>query len=286
MSEVQFFAIRSDGPQPLPVPEGVQTIHDLLDGLDLGVYTSLCTFEHNKFLYLDAHLARLQKSVALMGWDYPLDTQLIRRVIHEVCTAYPQPDSRVRLDVLAEPPPGRPGMKRSRMTIALSPFPPYPQEIYTQGVEVGLVDRLRRDRPKIKDARFVIERRPYQTTEYHEQLLVDENGYLLEGMTSNFYAVRNGTLYTAGEGILEGIAQKIILQQAEVLGIPVRLEAVHVDDIPMLDEAALSSSSRALVPVVKIGERVIGDGRPGPITRQILAAYLTFLSREIRPAIS
>jgi branched-chain amino acid aminotransferase len=220
-----------------------------------------------------------------MGWDYPLDTQLLRQVIHQVCTAYPQPDSRVRLDVLAQPAPALPGSKTSRLTVALSPFPPYPPQIYTQGVEVGLVDRLRRNQPMIKDARFEIERRPYQTDKYHEQLLVDEAGRLLEGMTSNFYGVRDGVLYTAGEGALEGIAQRIVLEQADILGISVRREAIHLDDIATLDEAALSSSSRALVPIIKIEEQVIGNGRPGPITHQILTAYRAFLSHEIRPAL-
>jgi branched-subunit amino acid aminotransferase/4-amino-4-deoxychorismate lyase len=84
---------------------------------------------------------------------------------------------------------------------------------------------------------------------------------------------------------LEGIAQRIVLEQARALGIPVRLEAVHLSDIEKLDEAALSSSSRALVPIVKIGEQVVGNGRPGPITAQILKAYRAFLAREIRYAV-
>lgn len=285
MSTVQFFAITPEGQAPLPVPEGVQAVHDLFDRLQLGVYTTFCTFEHNKFLYLEAHLERLQNSVSLIGWDYPLDKQVIRQVIHQVCTAYPQENSRVRLDVLAEPPPVPPGGKTSRLTLALAPFPPPPPEIYTQGVEVGLADDLRRDKPLIKDARFVLQRRPYQTDQYYERLLLDEDGRLLEGTTSNFYGIRDGILYTAGEGVLEGIGRQIVLQQAEALGIPVRLEAVHIQEIAVLDEAALSSSSRALIPVVKIGDEVIGNGRPGPLTRQLLEAYRAFLTREIRPAI-
>jgi branched-subunit amino acid aminotransferase/4-amino-4-deoxychorismate lyase len=75
------------------------------------------------------------------------------------------------------------------------------------------------------------------------------------------------------------------LQQAEALGIPVRLDPVHINDIGRLDEAALSSASRALVPIVKIDGQIIGNGRPGPLTNKILEAYRTFLAREIRPAI-
>ncbi|MEZ4646811.1 MAG: aminotransferase class IV [Chloroflexota bacterium] len=93
-------------------------------------------------------------------------------------------------------------------------------------------------------------------------------------------------LYTAGEGVLEGITRKIILQLAAGLGIAsCGCKALPVDEIDTLDEAALSGSSRAFLPVVRIGEQVVGNGRPGPISRQLLAAYYAFLAREIRPAV-
>jgi branched-chain amino acid aminotransferase len=285
MSIVQFFLLSPTGPTPLPVSPAVESVHDLFDGLPLGVYTTLCTFEHNKFLYLEAHLDRLQNSVKLMGWDYDLDRPLLRQMLHQLCTAYPLPDSRVRLDVLAEPI-SIPEMGiSSRLTLALSPFPPIPPEIYEQGVEVGLADELRREKPLIKDANFVLQRRPFLSAGVYEQLLIDEEGHLLEGMTSNLYGVRDGVLWTAGTGVLEGVARRIVLQQAEALNIPVRLEAIKVEEIETLDEAALSSASRALVPVVRIGGEMIGDGRSGPITRRLLEGYRAFLGREIRAAV-
>ena len=103
---------------------------------------------------------------------------------------------------------------------------------------------------------------------------------------SNFWAVRDGEVWTAGEGMLEGVTRKIILALLPELHIPVRLAAVRQDEVPELDEAAISGSSRALVPVVAIGGQQVGDGRPGPIFRRILDAYQEYVAGAVKTAVS
>ncbi len=284
MNGLQLFAIESDAIRPLPVPDAATSLDNMFDGLALGVYSALCTFEHNKFLYLEAHIERTIQSIHLLNWDYHLDECHLRQALHEVCTAYPYPNARVRFDVLAEAPLYL--GTDSRLLIGLMPFYGVPETYYQNGVKVDLAADLHRANPLAKMAEFAQTRRQYSSNAtVYEYLLIDEAGCLLEGMGSNFYAVRDGILYTAGSGVLEGITRKIILQQTESLGIPVVLEAIHKDEIGSLDEAALSSSSRALLPVVAIGEQVIGNGRPGPICQQILTAYNSFVSQTIQTAI-
>jgi branched-chain amino acid aminotransferase len=69
------------------------------------------------------------------------------------------------------------------------------------------------------------------------------------------------------------------------MAIPVKLETVNINDISSLEEAAISSSSRGLVPIVRIDERVVGNGRPGPITQRVLKSYNMYVAKNIRPAI-
>jgi branched-chain amino acid aminotransferase len=292
MSDLQFFAIEEGGVRPeaasvspLPIPPHITSFDGLYDGLALGVYSALRTFEHHKFLYLEHHIARTVNSMRLLGWDYQLDEARLRRALHEVCTAYPFADARVRFDVLAAPPTHL--GTNSRELIALMPLKPIPPQLYETGVKVGLARDLHRERPLAKTADFAQQRRIYQVGgDIYEYLLVDEDGRLLEGTGTNFYGVRDGVLRTAGEGVLAGIARKIVLEQAAQLGIPVSLEAVTLEEIPHLQEAALSGSSRALLPVVQIGEQVVGDGRPGPICRRLLTAYNSFVAQAIKLAIA
>lgn len=286
MSDTQLFAVTEAGPQPLPVSYDADTIHDLFDSLPLGVYSALRTYEGYKFLRLADHLERTEKSMALLGWEYRLDRPAFCRALHEVCLAYPYPDARVRFDVLGEEIEAA-GLA-SRVLIALSPFVPVPERYYRRGVAVDLAPRLRRERPLVKLASFVLERRPYPLGQEraYDHLILDEQGRILEGSSSNFYAVRRGELWTAGEGVLEGVTRKIALELAAGENIPTILEAPPLDDLADFDEAFISSSSRALLPVVKVAGRQIGHGRPGPVTRRLMAAYDDLAAREIKPAVT
>ncbi len=326
MTKFQLFAVEDAGPRALRVsPDAVQ-FADLYRGLPLGVYTALRTFEHNKFLYLSRHLARTERSMALLGWRYTLDRARLLRTLDAVVTAAewspqsgppqsgsPQsgPEMRVRIDILADP--AEALGTSSRELIAVQPFTPPPVELYEQGVVVDFAAGLHRDNPLAKTAEFAALRpttagltgsyelrmtsdeseegpnspgdAPRSSPAPYEYLLLDDRRRILEGTGTNFWAVRDGVVYTAGEGVLEGITREILLQIIPTLGMEVRTEAVGVEDIPTLDEAALSGSSRAFVPVVAIAGRPVGDGRPGPISRRILAAYHAFVAANVRPAI-
>lgn len=293
MTQFQFFAIEPDAPRPLPIPPGVAGFVDLYRGLPLGVYTALRTFDHDRFLYLDRHLARTARSMALLGWDYPLDEARLRRALHTVVSAAPFREMRVRIDVLAAPAPAL--GSTARELIALQPFVPPAAELYARGVAVDYAAMAARDNPLVKAAEFAAQRPASSGLAQleggaalaapYEQLLLDDRGRILEGASSNFWAVRDGVIHTAGAGVLEGITRAIILQIITDLELSLSLEPLPAAAVASFDEAAISGSSRAIVPVVAIADQVIGDGRPGPLTRRLLAAYNEFVAAHIEPAI-
>jgi branched-chain amino acid aminotransferase len=91
-----------------------------------------------------------------------------------------------------------------------------------------------------------------------DAILLDENGYMLETMTANFYAILDGVLYTAGEGMLHGISRMIVLEVAEGV-LPIIHQALHIDQLLRISEAFFSSSSRGIVPINRIDEREFSD---------------------------
>jgi len=279
----QLYALTTAGPQPLPVPPTAADFTDLYDELALGVYSVVRTFHHNRFLHLDHHLARTVKSMALLGWDYQLDEQRLRRAIHDLCTAYPAPEMRIRIDILAAPATAR--GSDSRELLALMPFTPPSPTLYAEGVTVGFATGLHRANPLAKTADFAKARKEAEDAHFYEHLLTDDQGAILEATSANFYGVREGILYTAGEGVLEGVTRRIVLDLVTKLGIPLQLQAVRVDEIPRLDEALISSSSRGILPVVQIGDQIIGDGTPGPSTKQLIAAYNEYVEAHLQTAV-
>jgi branched-chain amino acid aminotransferase len=251
----------------------------------LGVYSALRTFDHNKFLGLDGHLARNRQAMSLLGWDYALDEAALRRALHTAVTNYHHPDALVRFDVLAKP--ITVAGTETRVLISLLPFYGRPAKYYRDGVRVGFAEALHRDNPLAKTAVYAQQRQafPIGSDEVYERLLLDDQQRILECTSANFYAMRDGVVYTAAAGILEGITRKIILDLIQELAIPLVLEPFPLAEIHTLEEAALSSSSRAIIPIVQIGEQVVGNGRPGPIAQQLLTAYNAYVADAVKTAV-
>ncbi|HEY1408132.1 MAG TPA: aminotransferase class IV, partial [Promineifilum sp.] len=241
--------------------------------------------------------ARTERSMLLLGWNYVLDRARLQRSLHDIVTAAEWPEMRVRIDVLAGP--AETLGASGRELIAIQPFTPPAPELYESGVTVDFAEGLVREMPLAKTAEFAAARplsagiaqlestgavAPDRPAPY-EYLLLDRERRILEGTGTNFWAVRDGVVYTAGEGVLEGITREILLELIPLLGMPVRKEAIGEGEIETLDEAALSGSSRAFMPVVSMAGQPIGDGRPGPVGRRILAAYNDYLATNLKPAI-
>ena len=78
---------------------------------------------------------------------------------------------------------------------------------------------------------------------------MDASGAIMEGLSSNFFAVLNGTLYTAGEGVLAGTVREVALAVARREGVPVSLTPPHLEDLPAWEGCFITSTSRLLLPV-------------------------------------
>jgi branched-chain amino acid aminotransferase len=105
-------------------------------------------------------------------------------------------------------------------------------------------------------------------------LLLDMDGNLSESIGANFFLVSNGVIKTAGDrSILQGVSRMTIMELAEQLNIPTSEENLQPYDVYTADEAFLTSTPYCLVPVGRADNRKLGDEVPGPITKQLLAAW-------------
>ncbi|MHC5227858.1 D-amino-acid transaminase [Enterococcus sp. LJL99] len=108
------------------------------------------------------------------------------------------------------------------------------------------------------------------------------DGYVTETSAANFWLVKDGTLYTHPDGnlVLPGITKLKILSLAKDLGITVKEEAVAEELLATADECFTSSSLKEITPVVKVDNHLVGDGKPGAITKQLIEAYRTAVIEE------
>lgn len=272
------YILTADGLEPTPYR--ATSLVDAVAHEPPGVYTVARTFEGSKAQLLDAHLDRLEESARLVHIPLTLDRARLRAALRELLQRSGYVDAKFRITVPQDAP--------DQLYLALELFQPVPEHIVREGARVLLVP-LVRENPVAKTTAWMSVRRPTQAQlppEFYEGVLVDADGYLLEGLSSNFYAVLDGTLRTAGMGMLEGITRRAILTIAPAV-LPVDLRAVHQDDVARIDEALLTSSGRGVVPItgINVGESAVtlGDGTPGPVTRDLMQRYLTWTQSTLEP---
>ena len=279
--EIHLYAATSDGARRLDLPRDTVDLHAVLDDAPLGIYEGFRTFEHGRFLRLERHLDRAQASLRATGRERVLDRGTIHRALQQAADEWKGENCRIRLDVLDAPALalGHDG----DILFVLSDQPARDPEIMENGVRVGVARGMRRDQPRAKTAQWVVDRRAC-SPEYYENLLLDTEDRVLECTSSNFFAVRDGTLITAPDGVLEGVTRGVALDVARELEIPREHCRLPLDELGQVDEAFLSSASRGLIPIVEIAGRPVGDGRPGPTHRRLFDAAKRLVEREARPA--
>lgn len=240
-----------------------------------GVYTITNTFERTKVLKIGAHLDRLEDSARRAGIGLVLDRPRLRAALRQLIEEAGYGDVRFRVTVSKSDP--------ARYILSCEPFKPLAPAIYERGVRVVLVRETARHNPAAKTTDWQIDRQAIESSlpeGVFTGLLVSESGELLEGLSSNFYAIIGGELRTAGGGVLPGIARQIVFEVASGV-LPVRRDPPLETGIPLMREAFITSASRGIVPVVQIGETVIGSGAPGPLTKQLRERYLAWAAAHL-----
>lgn len=110
---------------------------------------------------------------------------------------------------------------------------------------------------------------------YDEALLLDHVGNVCEGTGENIFVVRDGVIATPpmSSSILEGISRDSIIKIAADMGHEVVIREIAADELPIADEIFLTGTAAEMVPVRELDDRPVGTGKPGEITKALLAVY-------------
>jgi len=113
-------------------------------------------------------------------------------------------------------------------------------------------------------------------------VLLDSSGNLTEGVGYNVFLVTNGVIRTPGDStILQGISRMAVQRLAKQLNMPIVEEELQPYDLYTADEAFFSSTPLCVLPVTKVDKRQVGDGKVGPVTKQLLAAWSEMVGVDI-----
>jgi branched-chain amino acid aminotransferase len=164
-----------------------------------------------------------------------------------------------------------------------------PLAAYQQGVGAWPVSGRRGGDPAAKTGEHlfhVLAVKEARAHGAHEALLLDGRGDVAEGASSNVFAVRSGRLVTPplAVGILEGVTRGVVLRLAREIGLDAREEPLPLAALQGASEAFLTSTVREVLPLARVGDRAVGDGQPGPVTRRLHAAFRALADRVARGA--
>jgi branched-chain amino acid aminotransferase len=250
---------------------------------DLGILRGYACFEfmrtyNHRLVFLKDHIARLQHSARQLGIELPWSTDEIVEQVEETLRRNPKVESCVRILVTGGPssdfitPDGQP-----RLAILVAPLPVYPSAWYRDGAHIITI-HYQRPLPDAKSTdylRAVVALAEARRRGAIEAVYLDNDGYLREGTTSNIFAIFDGLLVTPTVGILKGITRQKVIDLIEDK-IDFELREIHRSELVSATEVFITSSNRLIVPIIRVDNDGIGNGRPGTMTRKVMRAFTEF----------
>lgn len=258
-----------------------------ISALDYGFLYGYGLFETmraygGRVFRLDSHLRRLARSAEILG--LPIGTLDLKGAVMDTIQANQLSEARVRITISI----GEGGMvpdpstcNRPTVLILAGHYQPYPEQVYQKGFR-AVVSSIRRNSgsplSRLKSANYlesILARQEARAAGVDEALCLNEKGLLAEASMSNIFLVTDGILRTPGQesGILPGITRETILELASPLGINTLEHDIRLDELSQAQEAFLTNSLIEVMPLTEIDGKPIGSGRPGSVTKRLLAAY-------------
>ncbi len=245
-----------------------------------GVYESIRTYNKKLFRYED-HLERLNRSLKETRINFT-ELASIENIIYELMIKNDIEDEALTyLQITRGSAVPRthsfPKEKISPTTFISVQELKDNKEEQTDGVKVILQEDVRWLRCDIKSTSLlpVVLASQKATEENAAEAILVRDGMITEGTHTNFFAIKNETLYTAPKSklILEGITRKIVLELCDKFKIDYREEFIEKDDLNSFDEFFITSTTKEITPVTSIDYWTINEGNPGKITKSLQSLF-------------
>jgi len=250
-----------------------------------GVYEVMRTYRQRPFLF-EPHMRRLRASAARIALPLEIgDAEIRERIVATIAAAQLPAEAYIRLLVtrgvgeIGYDPANCPA---PTIVVIVKAHVDLPKDAYTQGVKVALVSVVRNHpesvNPLIKSNNLLNNALAMQEALARgaaEALMKNHRGELAECAMSNIFLVRDGAVRTppTTAGLLAGVTRAFVLELAAKTGIRAFEETLHEEDALAADEMFFTSTTREIVPVVRVDDHVVGHGRPGPVTQRLRAAF-------------
>lgn len=277
----------------LPIAEAMVPVMDRGFLFGDGVYEVIPVYSRHPFR-IDEHLRRLQASLDAIRLPNPHTVAEWTEIVAKVIAAAPDIDQSIYLQVTRGADGKRnhafPTSTTVRPTVFLmsEPLPsPTPQQL-VQGVAAVSAADNRWHRCDIKSisllANVLLRQQAIEAGCVETVLFRD--GILTEGAAANIFVVRGGKLLAPQKNhlMLPGITYDVVLELARVHRLPLEVRDILEEEVRSADELWLTSSTKEVLAIVRLDDRAVGNGRPGPVHARMLEWYQEFKRSVMRHA--
>ncbi|MHC4068528.1 MAG: branched-chain-amino-acid transaminase [Planctomycetota bacterium] len=259
--------------------------HGLLYGD--GVFEGIRVYSGRIFEF-DAHIRRLYESAKGIRLDMPMSNEQLIEATEKTVEANGVTEGYIRLVVTRGI--GTLGLnpfvcKQGMIFIIASNVQLYPEELYEKGLKVVSTTTVRNHPlaipPQIKSLNYlnnILAKIEALDNDVPEAIMYNHLGYVAEATGDNVFIVRRGTIYAppAEAGGLEGITRAVVIKLAKKENLKVIEKDLTRFDLYIADEFFLTGTAAEVIGVVEIDGRIIGDGKPGPITRLLREKFFKY----------
>ena len=163
----------------------------------------------------------------------------------------------------------------------------YPQEFYSNGMEI-ITAKTRRNHPealhpKLKTLNYlnnILAKIEAGKEGYIEAIMLDHEGYVAECTGDNIFFIKDGRMFTPNRSILIGITRNMVIEIAKEEGIITEERLIELGEIYSADECFLTGTAAEIIPVVKVDGKVIGNGKPGTVTKRLIAMFKAATTKD------
>ncbi|HRZ40869.1 MAG TPA: branched-chain-amino-acid transaminase [Candidatus Omnitrophota bacterium] len=233
---------------------------------------------------LKEHIDRLYETAHTLMIDIPLTREQMIQAVVDTLKENGLRDAYIRLvitrgegDLGLDP---RKCIGKPLIVIITDKITLYSKDLYENGMAIITVPTVRNHpealNPQLKSLNYlnnILAKIEASNSGFSEAIMLDGSGYVAECTGDNIFIVKNGTLSTPSHGRLKGITRDVVLELASQCGLNVFEGQITRHEIYNCEECFLTGTAAEIIPVVKVDGRVIGSGKPGDMTKKMLALF-------------
>ena len=252
-----------------------------------GVFEGIRVYS-GRIFELEAHIKRLYESAKVIRLDIPMSEDKLTKAVEKTVEENGVIDGYIRLVVT-----------RGVGTLGLNPFicenavvfiiadniQLYPEELYEKGMKVISATTVRNHPlaipPQVKSLNYlnnILAKIEALDNDVPEAIMYNHEGFVAEATGDNVFIIKNGVIYTppVSAGSLGGITRGVVIELAKDENIEVVEKNLTRFDLYTCDEFFLTGTAAEVIGIVDIDGRIIGEGKPGPVTRQLRKKFYKY----------